>query len=264
MKSILRKTFLRKSILGYRKLRHGRGYGVHSPFVYALITKVIEEQHPYYCYQDIDKLRKQYLFRTDAVTYPDRRGSNRQHRVPIGRLLKREAITARKGMLLFRLANYYKPVHLLQIGSSYDFSAVYLSAYAKGLSFHVLEAVSAFVPVSREMYGKAAFNPITLHTGDYETTLPGVLKDLRSVDLVFFNTCHEQNDPVRLFRECIKQASPQAIFIFNEIKSNRLMRACWQEVCASSGVTVTVDLYTIGIAFCDPKLHKRTYKAYLK
>ncbi len=264
MKVSLKKTILRKTILGYRKLRHQRGYGVHSPFVYTLITKVIEERHPYYAYQDIEQFRKQFWLRADPVVYPDRRRKGREHTQPLGTLIRREAISPRKGTLLFRLANYYKTARILQIGSSHDLSAVYLSAYAKGVWCTVLEPVPAFAAVAREMYAKSLFNPIDLREGAYEETLPGVLTDLKLVDFIFFNTCHEQNNPIRLFRECVNYTNEQAVFVFNEIKANRAMRQCWHEVCTSPDVTVTVDLYSIGIAFRNPKLHKRTYKAYLK
>lgn len=35
---------------GVRKLRHRKGFGVHSPFAFSIITEVIEEKIPYYAY----------------------------------------------------------------------------------------------------------------------------------------------------------------------------------------------------------------------
>ena len=62
----------RKSILLYRGIRYRKGFGVHSPFVYNLITKVIEERCPYYCFDDIELVRKQLLFCNVTLTLPER------------------------------------------------------------------------------------------------------------------------------------------------------------------------------------------------
>ena len=48
MQIIPKANTLRKSVLLYRGIRYRKGYGVHSPFVFNLITKVIEEHCSYY------------------------------------------------------------------------------------------------------------------------------------------------------------------------------------------------------------------------
>lgn len=38
------------------RVRHGHGFGVHSPWAYRIITEVIGENAKYYAYPEIDKL----------------------------------------------------------------------------------------------------------------------------------------------------------------------------------------------------------------
>ena len=72
MRIIPKANTLRKGILLYRGIRYRKGFGVHSPFVFNLITKVIEERCQYYSFYDIELIRKQLLFQDDEITYPDR------------------------------------------------------------------------------------------------------------------------------------------------------------------------------------------------
>ena len=52
-------------VLKYFNLwRHGRGFGIHSPFAFRFITEVLRLRTPYYAYRDIpDRGRLRQIFR---------------------------------------------------------------------------------------------------------------------------------------------------------------------------------------------------------
>lgn len=262
MRIIPKVNTLRKSVLLYRGIRYRHGYGVHSPFVFNLITKVIEEGCPYYSFYDIELVRKQLLFREGCIIYPDRKQKGKLRQRSIGEIVEREAIKPKHGALLFRLTNYFKPQNILQLGPAMGLSTLYLTSYATGLRCIALENVSEFVPIARIAFEKAAKNPVDLRTGNYRELLPRAFEDMGKVDLVFFNTTYEQQNNALLFQECMKHIHDDTIFVFEGIKTSRRMRAFWTEVCARPDVTVTIDLYSMGIVFFNPKLHKRNYIVY--
>ncbi|HSK12057.1 MAG TPA: hypothetical protein VK907_02525, partial [Phnomibacter sp.] len=51
--------------------KNGKGHGIHSPFVYELVTNVLNDRGNYYCYEPVEALRRNMLARTDAVQVAD-------------------------------------------------------------------------------------------------------------------------------------------------------------------------------------------------
>ena len=221
---------LRKGSLLYRSIRYRKGFGVHSPFVFNLITKVIEEKCSYYSFYDIELLRKQLLFREGEITYPDRQNKGSRN--------------------------------ILQIGTTMGLSTLYLTSYATGLKCIALENVPEFATIARQAFAKEGRNPVDLRIGNYKDLLPQALNDINSLDFVFFNTLYEQHNNLWLFNECMKYAHNDTVFVFEGIKASRKMRELWEEICACPEVTVTLDLYSLGIVLFNKKLHKRDYIVY--
>lgn len=223
MQIIPKVNTLRKGVLLYRGIRYRKGFGVHSPFVFNLITKVIEEKCSYYSFQDIELLRKQLLHMEEKISYPDRQNRGRQKTRPIGEIVRREAIQPKHGALLFRLTNYFKSRNILQLGPAMGLSTLYLTSYA-GLRCVALENVPEFAAIARQAFARKGRNPVDLRIGNYKELLPQALRDMDGPDFVFFNTLYEQHNNLWLFNECVKYARNDTVFVFEGIKASRKMR----------------------------------------
>ena len=253
-----------KGALLYRFIRYRKGFGVHSPFVFSLITKVIEEAYPYYSYYDIDLIRKELLFREGKITYADFRKGGERKTQTVAEIVKHWGIKQKHGELLFRLTNYFKPKNILQIGPTVGLSTLYLTTYAKGLKCISLERVPEFTSIIDTCQEKEGRNPIDVRTGSYTDTLPKALNDMPSLDFAYFNTSAEPENNRWLFNECLKQIHKDTVFVFEGIKVSPAMKELWQEVRECPEVSVTLDLYSLGIAIFNKRLHKRNYTVFFR
>lgn len=93
---------VRNPIIWFRRIRHRKGYGVHSPFAFQLITGVIYERTPYYAFTDLDRLH----------TWLER---------------KLNLYPVQCHRLLFRLANYIHPSSFLVVAPT-NHEAAYIRA----------------------------------------------------------------------------------------------------------------------------------------
>jgi predicted O-methyltransferase YrrM len=219
---------------------------------------VIEERCPYYRFSDIELLRKRLLQKEDPVMFPQ---GGRMRRYSVADVAARRAIGPKQGALLFRLTNYFRSRNILQIGASVGLSTLYLTSYARGVKCITLEQHPACASIARWVYEKAACASADLREGDYPALLPSVLEEMGSVDFVFFNISREPS-AAALSDICMRYAKGDTVFVFEGIKDTVSMRRLWKTVCAHPEVTVTLDLYSIGIVFFNKKLHKRNYTVY--
>ncbi len=108
-------VFLSRALRWVWRFRKRRGYGVHSPFAFNLITGVFFEKGTYYAYAPLREWRKNF----PATTLE------------------------RNDRLLFRLINEHQPRTGLIIGEAAEVPTEYLKAGCRTCKFAVQQAVSA-------------------------------------------------------------------------------------------------------------------------
>lgn len=87
------------------RLRHSKGFGIHSPFAFSFVLQVLREKCAYYAYADIES-RRQLARRLVAS-----KGSGHPR-----------IISLKNAKMLFRIVCYFNPSNIVQIGTSYGVS----------------------------------------------------------------------------------------------------------------------------------------------
>jgi predicted O-methyltransferase YrrM len=214
---------------------------VHSPFIYRLITHVIRERAGYYRLDEIESLRKTLCLNKGLIRYPN----------------------SRTGALLFRLVVYFRSKHILQVGTSLGFSSLFLSSHRSELCCFALEPLAETAAVTQKICEHAGLTTVTVRAGHYANTLPGILHTMGTVDLLYLNGRYEQAERVQqIFTLCLPFLEDTAIIICEGLRQTS-MRRFWKELRDHPKITATLDLFSLGIAFISPKLHKKNYVVHL-
>lgn len=100
-----------KRLLSYpSRLRRSRGFGVHSPFAYSFITKVLREKEAqYYAYGEIDA----FCPRARKATFNE--------------IFAGKDISIPEAHLIFRILCHFNPSHVLEVGHGHEVTNVILS-----------------------------------------------------------------------------------------------------------------------------------------
>lgn len=222
-------------------------YYLHSPFVYQFYLHVLEgkaDEHT----EQIAIFRKSLRANTSCVQVNDfGTGSSAVKRV--SDIEKSICIRHRYGLLLYRLAKHFQPGYILEIGSSIGISSSYLASAVPAATVFSLEGSTALVQIAEENYRNLQMDNVHLVEGDFTDTLPDILPQLPSLDLVFFDGNHTLQATLNYFNQCLKFSDEQSIFVFDDIYWSSEMTEAWELIRQHPSVTLSIDVYQFGICF---------------
>jgi len=223
-------------------------HGLHSPFVYRLVDTVVYDLEVKKVYQEIEKLRHGLLNDTRSITLTDLlTGEYSSKKIS---LVATETLRISKiDQLLYRLAAYLKPVNMLEINACPGITSLYLHYAAPKANFYAWEEHAETFDIAQDTFKKAAVADINLVTGSYEKTLLRLLNALDKLDLVLINCGHEKQIALKYFELCLPKSHEKTMLVFDGIYQNKGMTEAWNKIKAHPKVTVTVDLFWVGLVF---------------
>ena len=130
----------------YFTASNGKGHGIHSPFVFDLVSKVLTDKNKYEDYLRIESLRKELLQNVTVLTIEDfgagsATGLTKQRSIQqiAGSSLK----NPKYAKLLYRLVKYFQPLQILELGTSLGITTSYLAAAKKNAQVLTMEGSAA-------------------------------------------------------------------------------------------------------------------------
>ncbi len=245
--------------LRYRAVASSR-YAVHSPFMYDLVTGVIDV--PARPLDAVERLRRQALRSRDVIDAVDfgASGDGRATvKKPVAAMIRRYAKPVKYAALLHRLVARFRPDTVLELGTSLGISTMYLAAGNPAARVTTLEGCPATAARAADHFRQGGFGNIRGVTGPFDDTLPAVLDGMAHADFVFFDGNHKREPTLRYFGLCKAKSSGGSVFVFDDINWSPGMRSAWQAIREDPTVTATVDLFMMGIAFFNTDLHKQDF-----
>jgi predicted O-methyltransferase YrrM len=241
-----------KYFLYYRKSANSAGHGIHSPFVYEFVRRVLNDTQSYISFQPIEKLRKTLQNDQSVVAINDHGAGSAMHtgmQRRIADIARHAAKRPAVAQLLFRIVKYFEPLTIIELGTSLGISAAYLSAASPAANLITIEGSPAVAAKARENLKTIQAENVEVITGTFDEQLPVVLDKIGQVDCVFIDGNHRKEPTLRYFNLALSKLSPTGFVILDDIHWSRDMEEAWDLVKQHPQVTCTIDLFFIGLVF---------------
>jgi len=246
-------------------LRSGNAHGLHSPFIYGLYTTVICHSGKFRAFGPIEARRRELLKSTQRIAVTDFgagsqvAGAGGQQR-RLRDIARHAAKPPRLAQLLFRLVNHFQPATILELGTSLGLTTAYLAAADSRNQVITFEGCPNTAAVARETFAKLHLGNVQLIAGNLDQTLPATLATLKKpVDFVFFDGNHRYEPTLRYFEQCLGKAHENSVFVLDDIHWSAEMEQAWAAIKAHPAVTVTVDLFYVGLVFFRKKQPRQDF-----
>lgn len=244
-------------------LKAGNEHGVHSPFVYRLLTVGIYQKIKPEAFDRIEKIRNALKKDHRLINVTDLgAGSSFDGKVKtrsVSQSIRWFAKAPKTGRALHRLVHFLRPSVMVELGTSLGISAMYqASGNAEGL-LHTIEGCQATARIAAEQFQKGGFANIVSHVGSFEKVLPELMQQLKQVDYVFIDGHHTYEATIRYFQLLKKYRSENTTFVFDDIYWSEPMTKAWTEIKADPEVTVALDFFDFGVVFFNRELSKQDF-----
>ena len=237
-------------------------HGVHSPFVYDLITKCFYKKTTPNLVKLFLKTKQQLLDNKSLIKVTDFgagskvfKSNNRQ----ISKIAKIAGLSNSKAKLLIRLINYFKPTSVLEIGTSLGLATTAIKIGHRDSKVTTLEGCPETSNVARNLFSKNNYKDIKVITGDFKETFTFAIEG-QKFDCIYFDGNHTKKDTLHYFESCLSTVNNNSFWIFDDIYWSNEMKEAWTEIKNHKKVTVTVDIFHWGIVFFRKEQEKEHFK----
>jgi predicted O-methyltransferase YrrM len=240
-------------------LKSKNEHGIHSPFVYDLVTQCFYDKTSFSEYSILKAHRLQLMNASEHIDVTDfGQGSRvfKSNRRKIAAIAKNAGITPKRQQLLFRLMRYFEPETVLELGTSIGLATAALSLAMPSAKINTVEGCKNTSEVAQKYFDAFQLKNIQLYTKSFDDYLTENASE--KLQFVFIDGNHNKEKTIEYFEILLKHITNDTLFIFDDIYWSKGMTEAWQEIIGHSKVSVSIDTFYWGLVFFrseQPKQH---------
>ena len=240
-------------------------HGVHSPFVFDLLTKCFYDSTNYPEYSILKNYRNSLLQNTNTIDVTDFGAGSRVFKSntrAINQIAKNAGISPKRAELLFRMMRYFQPDSVLEIGTSLGLATSALALGNEKAKIITLEGCANTMAEAKFQISNSKFQNIEFITTEFSTFLRNINTNrtkVQSYSLIYFDGNHSKQATLDYFELLLPTISNDSVWIFDDIHWSKGMEEAWQIIQNHPKVTVTIDTFQWGIVFFRAEQQKEHF-----
>lgn len=228
-------------------------HGVHSPFVFDLVTQCFYDRKKYPAYENLASYRNQLLANSNMIEVTDFGAGSRVFKSntrAINAIAKNAGISTKRAQLLYRLVQYFQPESILEIGTSLGQATAALHLGQPKAKLITLEGCPNTQNIAQSELKKLfpSAHSIAWITTEFSAYL-NALEATTRFDCIYFDGNHSKAATLAYFEQLLPTTNNDSVWIFDDIHWSSDMEEAWESIKNHPAVTVTIDTFQWGLVF---------------
>ncbi|NMH24876.1 class I SAM-dependent methyltransferase [Flavobacterium sp. SE-s27] len=236
-------------------------HGVHSPFVFDLVTKCFYDKTKYPEYSILKSYRKSLIENKNFIEVTDFGAGSRvfkSNRRQISKIAKTAGISQKRAELLFRITKYFQPETILEIGTSLGLATSALALGNKKSAINTLEGCPNTMAIAKNQSQLQNLNNIEFINTEFSSYLETATGNC-DWKLIYFDGNHSKQATLEYFELLLPTITNETVWIFDDIHWSKDMEEAWETIKNHPKVTVTIDTFQWGIVFFRTEQEKEHF-----
>ena len=242
-------------------------FNTHSPFLYDFVNTILDTNKNYYVFDIIEAHRKTLLKSEKTLQINDFGAGSKMfasNKKLVSEIAKSSLSSVSKCRILINLVLNFKCKNILELGTSLGISSSYLASTGESNHVYTLEGDTTIAELAKSTHQSLGLKNIEVYTGKFIDTLPDILNTMERVDFVFLDGHHQEQATLDYLELVMQKCHEHSIIIVDDIYWSEGMSKAWKKIKKRPDVTLTIDLFDIGVVFFRKQLSKEniTYIPY--
>jgi predicted O-methyltransferase YrrM len=262
MKKANRQLFIIWQYLKYLlKARHWKGHGIHSPYVFELVNKVMYDKTNYKDYDFFREIRRK-LKDSEIKLQVENAGADSAYFTSgernIRDLLRISSVKPKFGKLLYRIVRHYKPATIIELGTSIGLSTIYLARGNERANVITIEKSHTLCRFASETFREIGIMNVSVKNGLFDDKLDELGDSIFESALIFIDGNHKFESTLAYFN-FFAERMKEGIIILDDIHWSREMLRAWETIRQKEESQATLNLFSMGFVVRRPSITRKNY-----
>lgn len=242
--------------------RHVKGRGIHSPFAFNIVNKVLFNNEELTAVREIEELRKS-LKKNHQWIYVSDYGAGskilKKKRKKISDIVRYSSVSRKNGLILFHLVRTFKPDEIIELGTSFGISTMYMALATDEAIIKTIDACATTSKFAQRNMKHLKIKGVRYIVHIFSKGLSEALSTGKLRRLVFIDGDHRYDSTIRYVKEIIYKSKRDSVIVIDDINWSHEMYRAWSEIITWSEIRLSLELFHFGLLFLKPDISKQHY-----